>query len=104
MKSADAQYILIVKCPDRKGIVAAVAGYLADNDASITESNHFNDAGGNQFYMRTAFRQDGPRMPPMEMLRDGFRPIAHRFEMAWELHDRRERPRVLIAVSKQGHC
>jgi formyltetrahydrofolate deformylase len=104
MKTQHNQYILVVRCPDQKGIVATVAGYLADNDASITESNHFNNAAENQFYMRVAFREDGPQMPPLDMLRDGFRPIAHRFEMAWELYDRRERPRVLIAVSKLGHC
>jgi formyltetrahydrofolate deformylase len=104
MKTRSAEYILVVSCPDRKGIVAAVAGYLADNDASITESNHFNDAGENRFYMRTAFRQDGPDMPPIDMLRDGFRPIAHRFAMEWALYDARVKPRVLIAVSKLGHC
>ena len=97
-------YVLIVRCPDTKGVVAAVSGYLADNDASIVESNHFNDSVGNLFCMRTVFRQDGPSMPPIEMLRDGFRPIAHRFRMQWELHDLSLRPRVLIAVSKSGHC
>jgi formyltetrahydrofolate deformylase len=98
------RFVLIVRCPDVKGIVAAVSGYLADNDASITESNHFNDAVTQQFYMRVAFRPDGPRMPPIDMLRDGFKPIAHRFKMTWELHDMSVRPRVLIAVSKFGHC
>ncbi len=104
MAVGDCDFILIVKCPDTKGIVAAVAGYLADNDASITESNHFNDAVSDQFYMRVAFRQHGPLMPPMDILRDGFRSIAHRFEMEWSLHDTRIKPRVLVAVSKAGHC
>jgi formyltetrahydrofolate deformylase len=102
--SAESRYVLIVRCPDTKGIVAAVAGYLADNDTSTIESNHFNDSVGNYFYMRTVFRQDGANMPPIDMLRDGFRPIAHRFRMNWELHDLSERPRLLIAVSKAGHC
>jgi len=97
-------YILIVKCPDTKGIVAAVAGYLADNDCSIVESNHFNDAFANMFYMRTVFRQDGARMPPLDLLRDGFRNLAHRFDMEWHFHDVSLRPRVMIAVSKFGHC
>jgi formyltetrahydrofolate deformylase len=97
-------YILIVKCPDTKGIVAAVAGYLADNDCSIVESNHFNDAFANMFYMRTVFRQDGARMPPLALLRDGFRNLAHRFDMEWQFHDVSLRPRVMIAVSKFGHC
>jgi formyltetrahydrofolate deformylase len=102
--SAESRYVLIVRCPDTKGIVAAVAGYLADNDTSTIESNHFNDSVGNYFYMRTVFRQDGANMPPIDMLRDGFKPIAHRFRMNWELHDLSRRPRLLIAVSRAGHC
>jgi formyltetrahydrofolate deformylase len=54
--------------------------------------------------MRTVFRRDGPRAPPIEILREGLRPIAHRFDMRWELHDGSERPRVMIAVSRFGHC
>jgi formyltetrahydrofolate deformylase len=97
-------YILVVKCPDRKGVVAAVSGFLAENDASITESNHFNDAIADEFYMRTVFRADGPSMPPLEALTQGFDPIARRFSMEWSLTAAAKKPRVLIAVSKFGHC
>lgn len=99
----DERFILILKCPDRKGVVAAVSGFLADNDASIVESNHFNDSLAGQFYMRTVFRPDGA-MPGMEALRQGFELIAQRFSMTWSLHDAAAKPRVLIAVSKFGHC
>ena len=98
------QFILILKCPDRKGVVAAVSGFLADNDASILESNHFNERMTDQFYMRTVFRQDGDGMPPVEDLRKGFDLIARRFHMEWELFDASIKPKVLIAVSKFGHC
>jgi formyltetrahydrofolate deformylase len=98
------QFILILKCPDRKGVVAAVSGFLADNDASILESNHFNERMTDQFYMRTVFRQDGDGMPPLEALRKGFDLIARRFNMEWELFDASIKPKVLIAVSKFGHC
>jgi formyltetrahydrofolate deformylase len=98
------QFILILKCPDRKGVVAAVSGFLADNDASILESNHFNERMTDQFYMRTVFRQDGEGMPPLEALRKGFDLIARRFNMEWELFDASIKPKVLIAVSKFGPC
>lgn len=98
------QFILILKCPDRKGVVAAVSGFLADNDASILESNHFNERMTDQFYMRTVFRQDGEGMPPLDALRKGFDLIARRFNMEWELFDASIKPKVLIAVSKFGHC
>jgi len=102
---ADAHsYILILKCPDRKGVVAAVSGYLADNDASIIESSHFNDPLAGQFYMRTVFRADSPDMPPLDLLRQGFEIIAKRFAMDWAFHDTAIKPKVLIAVSKFGHC
>jgi formyltetrahydrofolate deformylase len=102
-KIPDERYVLILKCPDRKGVVAAVSGFLADNDASIVESNHFNDPMAGQFYMRTVFRPDGA-MPGPEPLKAGFELIARRFDMTWSLHDAGAKPRVLIAVSKFGHC
>jgi len=102
--AANHRYILILKCPDRIGVVAAVSGYLADNDASIVESNHFNDPTAGEFYMRTVFRADSAAMPSLERLRQGFEIIAQRFDMAWEFHDVQIKPRVLIAVSKFGHC
>jgi formyltetrahydrofolate deformylase len=98
------RYILLVQCPDRRGIVAAVAGYLADNQASIVESNHFNDSLNDFLFMRVEFRADGPDMPPLASLEAGFGPIAERFEMSFSFHDASVRPRVLIAVSKFGHC
>ncbi len=97
-------HVLIVKCPDTRGIVAAVSGYLYDNDISIVESNQFNDSEGDMFYVRVVFRQAGPKMPPMATLRDGFKPIAHRFAMQWDIFNLGTRPRVVIAVSKFGHC
>ena len=97
-------YVLIVRCPDRKGIVAAVSTYLARHDASITESNHFNDALNNLFFMRTVFRADGADFPDLDALKEGFTPIARQYDMHWELHDLSVRPKVVIAVSKFGHC
>jgi formyltetrahydrofolate deformylase len=98
------RHTLIVKCRDTKGIVAAVSGFLAANDASIVESNHFNDATTGRFFMRTVFRQDGPAMPDIAALRTAFLPIVERFAMDWQLFDGRARPRLLIAVSRHGHC
>jgi formyltetrahydrofolate deformylase len=98
------RFILIVKCPDRKGIVAAIAAYLAEHDASITESHHFDDALARRFYMRLVFRPDSAAMPAIEIIRDGFQAVAARFDLDWAIHDASVKPRVLIAVSKFGHC
>lgn len=101
---AEARYILVLKCPDVKGVVAAVSGYLADNDCSIVNSHHFNDATGNYFYMRTEFSDDGRRFPGADAFRVGFTPIAMRFSMEWELVEAARKARVLIGVSRIGHC
>jgi formyltetrahydrofolate deformylase len=98
------RYILLVQCPDRRGVVAAVAGYLADNHASIVESNHFNDSLHDEFFMRVVFRRDGPGMPDLAELEAGFAPNARAFDMTCSFHDASAKPRVLIAVSKFGHC
>ncbi|MDR3506635.1 MAG: formyltetrahydrofolate deformylase [Caulobacteraceae bacterium] len=102
--AAENRYILILKCPDRKGVVASVSGYLADNDASIVESNHFNDSVTDEFYMRTVFRAEGGSMPSLDKLEQGFEIIANRYHMEWSFHDASIKPRVLIAVSRFGHC
>ncbi len=94
----------MVKCPDRKGIVAAIAGYLAEHEASITESHHFDDAIARRFYMRLVFRPDSERMSPIETIRSGLEQIAARFDLEWSLHDSSHKLRILIAVSKFGHC
>ncbi|MGA9657487.1 MAG: formyltetrahydrofolate deformylase [Asticcacaulis sp.] len=99
-----AHYVLIIQCPDTRGIVAAVSGYLNDNDISIVESNQFNDSMADMFYVRVVFKQAGSRMPPMAILREGFHPIAHRFTMQWDIYDLSIKPKVMIAVSKFGHC
>ncbi len=104
MTAGPARHILLLRCPDRRGVVAAVSGFLADNHASIEESNHFNDAVADRFYMRTVFRADDAAMPSVDILRAGLTPIAARFGMDWSLHDGAAKPRILIAVSKFGHC
>jgi formyltetrahydrofolate deformylase len=97
-------YSLLLVCPDRKGIVAAVAGFLADRDASIVEAKQFNDHLTQRFFMRALFTAAGPRFAPLETLRSEFATLARAFHMSWQMEDCARRIRVLIAVSKLGHC
>ena len=98
------QYLLTIKCPDAMGIVAAVSGFLAENEAFITESSHFSDADTGLFFMRTTFRSGGARFPQIEKLKAGFALIGDRFGMDWVMKDMSVRPKLMIAVSKFGHC
>jgi formyltetrahydrofolate deformylase len=97
-------YSLLLVCPDRKGIVAAVAGFLAERDASIVEAKQFNDHLRQRFYMRAVFGAAGPGFPSLSRFRDEFASLARVFEMDWRIEDCAQRLRTLIAVSKLGHC
>lgn len=100
--------ILTLSCQDRPGIVAAVSGFLASQRFNIRDSAQFGDHETGLFFMRVSIEDletgaDG-RGRPLEQVRAAFAPVAAPFDMTWELHDDRARPRVLILVSKFGHC
>lgn len=103
MNTRDASYILTVSCPDQVGIVAAVAGVLADSGLFITDSHHFGDPDTGQFFMRTAFEARNPEFNRAAFGR-AFDPAVTRFGMHWALHDCALRPSALILVSKSDHC
>jgi formyltetrahydrofolate deformylase len=97
------RYILKLSCPDRMGIVAAVATFLSQQDCNILESGQFDDEISGHFFMRCVFGA-GSTTPARENLSAAFEPVAKRFDMEWSLHDQSEKPKVLILVSKPGHC
>lgn len=100
-----ALYILTTSCPDTTGIVAAVAGFLAEHNANITEAQHHDDPCSRTSFMRTVFHDDGNGLPPLATLdREFAERVGRRFGMRWRFHEARRRCRVLVAVSRQGHC
>ncbi len=103
IKTMTKRYILTLSCQDTLGIVAAVSGFLAEHDGFILESAQFGDASTGQFFMRTMF-EAGPKAPDREAITASFAPIAERFSMDWALHNVLHKPRVLLMVSKEGHC
>jgi len=104
MSVVENTFCLLLACPDRKGIVAAVANFLADHDASIVEAKQFNDHLTKRFYMRAVFSAVGPKFVAIENMRAQFAAMAKTYDMAWQLEDTAQRIRVLIAVSKFDHC
>lgn len=98
------QYVQTISCPDTTGVVAAIAGFFAERRALITESQHFRDPPTNRSYMRTVFCDAGEGLPELATLERDFEPVASRFRMQWRFHDPAQRLRVVIAVSRQGHC
>ncbi len=97
------RYILTIACPDRRGIVAAVSGFLANQDCFITESSHFGDMETGLFFMRTVYLP-GAGTPSEEAFAAQFADVADGFQMEWALYDGRARPKALILVSRFDHC
>jgi formyltetrahydrofolate deformylase len=96
---------LLIDCPDRPGVVAAVAGWLFDQGANITDSaQHSTDPSGGTFFMRMEFVLDGlpGRLPEVEAA--FARDVADRFGMEWRFSPAgRPRP-VAVLVSREDHC
>jgi formyltetrahydrofolate deformylase len=97
------QYVVTLSCADRPGIVRAVSGYLADAGCNILDSQQFGDPYSKRFFMRVHVEELGSPAG-VTALRSGFDPVAAEFAMDWQIHDLAVRPRVLIMVSKLGHC
>jgi formyltetrahydrofolate deformylase len=98
------EYVLTVSCEDVKGIVAAVAGFIASNDGFIIEATQFGDPVTGRFFQRIHFAE-GAGTPSEEVLRERFTAdVATPFGMSFGLHDMTRKQKVLLMVSKFGHC
>ena len=98
------RYILTLSCPDVRGIVASVTGFLAENFGFIIESAQFGDESTKQFFLRIEFciEQGGPNQDALKKL--FYDKVAQRFAMQWEIAFKTRKSRVLIMVSTFGHC
>lgn len=98
------RYILTVTCPDAANIVASVASFISAQDAFINELTQYGDPVSGQFFLRMDFSA-GTKTPDKDTLRATFgRVVATPFQMQWELRDAMRKQRVIILVSKFGHC
>lgn len=97
------RFILRASCRDAIGIVADVAGFLAERRLFIAETANFGDAASGLFFMRLLF---APTMPGFTLakFKAEFGVIADRWSMDWEVIDARAKPNVLILVSTADHC
>ncbi|MFF3955391.1 formyltetrahydrofolate deformylase [Streptomyces sp. NPDC001890] len=100
--TAPEQYVLTLSCPDKKGIVHAVSSYLFMTGCNIEDSQQFGDHDTGLFFMRVHFSADAP--VTVEKLRASFAAVGDSFRMDWQIHRSAERMRVVLMVSKFGHC
>ena len=104
----DREFVLTLSCRDTKGIVHAVSGLLYQAGCNIVDSQQFGDVmsadATGLFFMRTVFHATGERLRAIDDFRLALAPVAQRFAMQFALHDASRRMKVLLAVSRHGHC
>ncbi|WP_313760049.1 formyltetrahydrofolate deformylase [Rhizobium sp.] len=95
-------HVLTVTCQSTRGVVAAIAGFLADKGCNIIDSSQFDDLETGLFFMRLTFASEAGT--PIEEIVTGFEPIRKTFDMSCEFHDSSAKMKVLLMVSRFGHC
>lgn len=96
------EFVLALSCADRPGIVHAVSGFLVAQHCNIVSSQQFEDRDSGMFFMRV--QASALTGLDVEALRAAFTPVAEAHAMDWSLTASEARARVLIMVSKFGHC
>ena len=95
--------VLLISCPDRQGIVAAVTYFIFQSHGNILDLDQHVDRDAGIFLMRVAWQSTSAVLEP-EVFARTFEPIATRFNMAWELRDPQQRAQVALFVSRESHC
>lgn len=95
-------FVLLISCLDRQGIVAAIASFVAAQDCDIVHNAQFGDRDSGRFFMRVTFT--GPAEMTAECFEHGFGPIAAVYDLEWQVHDLSVKQRALVMVSQGGHC
>lgn len=95
-------FILTLACPDRTGIVYNVSGLLLKHQGNILDAQQFGDAETGQFFLRVHFAL--PDGVGIAQVKTDFVILAPQYQMQWQIHDAQKKARLLVLVSKQGHC
>ncbi|MAU40945.1 MAG: formyltetrahydrofolate deformylase [Kordiimonas sp.] len=96
-------YILTISCDDKMGLVAAISGFLTERGCFVKESAQYGDPITNQFFMRVVFEARERQVTLAQLIQD-FTPVGERFAMEWHIYDSAIKTRVLLMVSRFGHC
>ena len=96
------QLALTVACKSTRGIIAAISGFLAEQGCNITDSSQFDDSETGMFFMRVAFSSE--KGADKDSLAEAFAPVADEFGMEADFHDTSRKMRVVVMVSRFGHC
>jgi formyltetrahydrofolate deformylase len=95
--------ILLLSCPDRRGIVASIADFIFRHNGNILHADEHADEESNLFLMRVEFDPHDFDISLTDFSKH-FVPVAEKFEMKWRLEQSRYRMKMVILVSKYDHC
>ena len=95
--------ILLLSCPDQKGLVAKIANFIYANGGNIIHSDHHTDSETGLFLSRIEWQLDGFNLS-RELAGPAFEAIARPLEAQWQLHFSDTSQRIAIWVTKQDHC
>ena len=97
--------ILVINCPDKAGIIAAVSTFLFKRKFNILESSQYKDSKNNQFFMRVCFTNlNNIKIISLNNLKKNFLNISKKYNMEFSFFDVSKKQKVLVMVSKFGHC
>ncbi len=99
--------VLLINCPDRKGLVARVSTLLYEHGANILHADQHQDHDLGLFFMRVEFASnlgDGEASFDLERFRQAFALLAASLDMQWQLIANEARPRVALFCSQYLHC
>jgi formyltetrahydrofolate deformylase len=95
--------VLLVSCPDQKGLVATVCDFIFRHNGNIVHTDEHTDDELDRFLLRVEWNLIGFDLT-LQTFPQTFAPIAERFQMQWRVASVAERPRMAVFVSKYGHC
>ncbi len=95
--------VLLINCPDRKGVVAAVADFLYKHNANILHADEHQDSEMDLFFLRTEWDLDDFRLSK-DKFETAFKQIAKKFQMDWQLKYTKDKSKVAVFLSKEDHC
>ena len=94
---------LLISCPDRKNIIATVAGFIARQGGNILEADQHSDPEHGEFFMRVEIELDGFALN-RQTFGEAWEPVAAPFGMSWRVYWGNEIKRMAVLVSKESHC
>ena len=95
--------LLKLSCPDRVGLLARITAFIAEHGGNLDEVHQFTDAAAGWFFTRMAIETPTLRVS-VDELRRAFSPVANELKAEWSIRRESERQRVVLMVSKLGHC